>query len=474
MEIKQIEYDSRLVKPNSLFFAVRGFNQDGYDFVADAVSNGAIAVMGERKECKDVTTHVTVSNIRKAMAHTSACFYGFPGLNLKVCGVTGTNGKTSTCHMIKEILQARGKKVGIVTSLGYDTGSETFPAERTTPESIDLQRLLYLMKSNHCVNAVIEVSSHALSLHRVDQINFRVAVFTNLSRDHLDFHKDMDAYLKTKTKLLDQLDGPLSYAVINLDVPEFRSMFGEFKSAYISYSLEDESADVYCKSFELKPDKTFFDLHTPMGLHTVVLNLAGRFNLQNAIAAAAAGLASGIDVDNVVKGLEAMRPVNGRFSAVRAGQPFAVYVDFAHTPEALQRLCETARELSQGRVLLLFGCGGDRDTGKRKQMGEIASRLSDYAVVTSDNPRSEDPSKIIKKIKSGMTGKEYEVEPDRRAAIINIIGKASPGDVVLLAGKGSEAYQEIKGERKPFDDFVEARSALAALGFSNSGETEVN
>lgn len=472
--IENIEYDSRLIKPNGLFFAVEGYKQNGYDFIPDAIKNGAVAVMGEREEVPDIPVYVQVPDIRQAMADVSATFYGYPGLKIKACGVTGTNGKTTTCFLIKKILEARNKKVGLITSQVYDTGKQTFAAERTTPEALDIQRLMLLMKQNYCVNAVVEVSSHALELKRVEHINFRIAVYTNITRDHLDFHESMEKYLQAKMKLMEKLEGPLSYAIINLDVPEFRQLFGEFSSSYMSYSLENDKADLFCSSYEIKPNGTIFDLVTPMGTHTVHLKLPGRFNLYNALAAAGGGFAAGVDVDNVVDGLEAAQPVPGRFNYVESGQPFAVYVDYAHTPDAIQRLCETARELTGGRLFVLFGCGGDRDKGKRPMMGTAATEFSDYAVVTSDNPRSEDPLAIIEDIKPGLKGDQYEIIPDRKEAIAHIVKQAQKHDTVLVAGKGAENYQEINGVRHPFSDTEEILTVLQELGYSPNEAFEEN
>lgn len=465
LEIENIEYDSRQVRPNSLFIAIKGFKTDGYDYVEQAVASGAVAVLGERESAAGIDTHVQVPNARKAMSDVSAKFYGYPGLRLKVCGVTGTNGKTTTCNLIKNMLEARGKKVGLVTSLLYDTGNEQFKAFRTTPESLDMQRLLFLMRKNNCQNAVVETSSHALMLHRVDNIAYRVAVYTNLTRDHLDFHGTMEEYFRAKATLIQKLSGPMSYAVINLDVPEFHQLFGELPGPFIAYSLSNRQADVYAGDFEIRPDKTIFDLVTPMGTRTVEFRLPGRFNLMNALAGAAGGLASGVDLDTVVKGLEVSTPIPGRFNYVEMGQPFAVYVDYAHTPDAIERLCEAARGVAPGgRLLLLFGCGGDRDRGKRPLMGTAATTLADYAVVTSDNPRSEEPLAIIEDIKPGLKGNNYEIHADRREAIKAIMAKARPGDVVLLAGKGAEHSQEVKGVKYEFNDALEAQKALEELG----------
>ena len=318
----------------------------------------------------------------------------------------------------------------------------------------------------------MEVSSHALMLNRVDHVDFRVAVYTNLTRDHLDFHKTMEEYAQAKFRLARSLSGELSYAVINLDVEEFRPLFGELNCSHMSYSLRDRKADIYCGDFDLKPTGTIFDLVTPMGNRTVRLNLPGRFNLQNALAAAGGGLAAGIDIDNVVAGLEMSVPIPGRLNTINCGQPFAVYVDYAHTPDAIMRLCETVREINDGRLFLLFGCGGDRDKGKRPLMAQAATENASFAVVTSDNPRSEDPEAIIEDIKPGLSGYNYEIIVDRRQAIDAILKKAGPNDAVLLAGKGAETYQEIKGERFPFSDTDEAVAALGRMGFVRAGAVE--
>jgi UDP-N-acetylmuramoyl-L-alanyl-D-glutamate--2,6-diaminopimelate ligase len=470
IDIEGIEYDSRRVKRGYLFIAVKGFKVDGFDFVDDAISRGAIAVMGERDKCESAGNYIRVTDVRRAMSDVAARFYGFPGMRLKVYGITGTNGKTTTCHLLKKILEARGRKVGLITSSSYETGAEVYAADRTTPESLDTQRLLYEMTKNGCTHAVVEVSSHALVLHRVDNITFQVAIYTNLTRDHLDFHKKMDKYLQAKAMLLSKLDESFSFAVINIDQPEFRDLMRDVRSSRMSYSLNDSSADVYCRDYSIGPDKTDFELNTPMGSRMVNLRLPGKFNLINAIGAAAGGLASGVDIDHIVAGLNDALPVPGRFNHIDAGQPFAVYIDYAHTPDAIERLCEAAREISAGKLLLLFGCGGDRDKGKRPMMGKAATQFAEFVVVTSDNPRSEAPEAIIKDIKPGLTGKTYEILPDRKQAIAAILRKAQAGDVVLIAGKGAENYQEIKGVRHPFDDAAETRAVLASMGYNKSSE----
>ncbi|UCD65197.1 MAG: UDP-N-acetylmuramoyl-L-alanyl-D-glutamate--2,6-diaminopimelate ligase [Candidatus Zixiibacteriota bacterium] len=464
--IENVEYDSRLVKKGSLFIAVKGFDRDGYDFVDQAKHNGAVAVMGERDSFDGIDNHIAVPDVRAAMAAVAAKFYGHPARKLCLCAVTGTNGKTTVCYLMKRILSTRRAPVGMITSQVYDTGKDTMRAERTTPESLDVQRLLSLMAKNGCADAVVEVSSHALVLKRVDRIRFRVAVYTNLTRDHLDFHETMESYLTAKASLLDRLDSESCHAVINRDVPEFESLMGRPDCSYVSYSLEDRTADVHCAKYDIRPGRTEFVLVTPVGQQTLSIKLPGRFNLINAVAAAAGSLAAGADLKTITHGLETAQPVPGRFNHVDAGQPFAIYVDYAHTPDAIARLCQSAREIATGRLLLLFGCGGNRDRGKRPMMGEVATTYADHAVVTSDNPRSEDALAIIDDIKPGLKGNNYEICPDRAEAIQTILQKAGPDDVVLLAGKGDENYQEIKGVKHPFSDTDRARKVLAELGYT--------
>lgn len=468
VSITNVEYDSRQIRPGSLFIAVPGFRQDGLEYAADAISRGAVAILGASLKPPAAAAniaYVASPDPRAALAEIAAQFYDYPGEKLKVCGVTGTNGKTTTSFFIREILRARGKTVGLVSTLRYDTGEEVFAAERTTPESLDLQRLFFLMVKNRCTNAVIETSSHALSLHRVEHVNFRVAVFTNFTRDHLDFHGTMAAYFDAKASLVDRLSGEQSYAVLNLDEPAWQPLFARLNCSSVTYALDNPVADIRTARYELLPDRTLFDLITPLGQATVSLRLPGRFNLLNALAAAAGGLASGADLDSVVRGLEAMHPLAGRLQPIRSGQPFAVYVDYAHTPDAIASLVATTRELTTGRIHLLFGCGGDRDRGKRPLMGEAACRNADSVVVTSDNPRTEEPLAIINDIRPGLGHNVAAIIPDRREAIAAILRHAQPGDAVLLAGKGAEPYQEIHGVKHPFSDEREAELALGDLGY---------
>ncbi len=465
VEIAGLEYHSKMIKPDSLFIAVTGFEQDGNDWIEEAVSRGAVAVLTEKQASRSVP-QIVVPDARMAMADLAARIYRHDRSDLDVFAVTGTNGKTSTCFLIKKILDSDGKRSGLVTSLVYDTGKDQIPAARTTPESLDLFRLLYLMEKNDCTRAVIEVSSHALVLQRVKNLNVKVAVYTNITRDHLDFHADMDDYLQAKARLLDMVDDSGKAAAINLDCEEFRPLFERGRSRKMSYSMVNSKADVHLSDCRLQPEGTSFRLHTPAGSRTVDYRLTGRYNLYNALAASAAALAGGIALDAVAEGLERAEVVPGRLERLPSSSPFSVFIDYAHTPDALQRTIETLRETGQGRVIVLFGCGGDRDRGKRPLMGEAVTSLADYAVLTSDNPRSEDPARIVDDVRAGLTGgAEVEIIEDRKEAIRRVLALAREGDVVLLAGKGAETYQEIQGVRHPFSDRETATEQLRKLGY---------
>ncbi len=465
VDVAGIEYHSKLIKPGSAFVAISGFVRDGNDFADEAIKSGAIAVVTE-KEAERSVPQMIVSDARAALADLAAAFYAHPDRKIKVCGVTGTNGKTTSCFLIKRILEARGKKVGLINSLVYDTGRQKIAASRTTPESLDIFRLLHSMKKNLCVNAVIEISSHALALHRVKNIDINVALFTNLTRDHLDFHRNIDDYLAVKATLLETVRGEDKWAIINYDSLEFRGLIERVLGSYMTYSLGDRNADVYLQDYQMAPDGSRFEIHTPMGNRKVNFRLPGRFNLYNALAATAAAMASGADIDTVVRGLEDAAVVPGRLERVDRGAPFSVFIDYAHTPDALRRTIETLREMGKGRVLTLFGCGGDRDHGKRPLMGEAVTSISDYAVLTSDNSRSEKPQQIFEDVKPGFApGAKIDIIEDRREAIAHILKEAHDNDVILLAGKGDENYQEIGGVKYPWSDRDVAKEELHKLGF---------
>ena len=462
--ITGIEYDSRRIRPGMIFAAIPGFKSDGRKFIAEAIKRGASAVLTDTPISADVPFIISATP-RKTLSDISASFYGYPGRKIQIAGVTGTNGKSTSVYLIKKILETAGKKTGMLNSLVYDTGKEKYKAERTTPESLEMQKYLSEMRAAECTWGVVEVSSHALVLSRVENIDFQIGLFTNFSRDHLDFHKTMGKYLEAKKLFLDKLASGNKYAVINLDVPEFSGFITDAKCPVFTYSVSKPKADLTVGSVQLLPDSAKLELRTKQGNRKVSMRLLGRYNVSNAAGAAAVGLALKIDFDIVIKALETAEPVPGRFRPVNMGQPFAVIVDYAHTPDGIERLCQSAKEITTGKLMILFGCGGDRDKGKRPLMGEVASRLSDFAVITSDNPRTEDPLRIIADIIPGVKGKNYIVIPDRREAIREIIKRAGEKDTVLLAGKGAEDYQEIGTKKIPFDDTVEVEQALAELGY---------
>lgn len=465
VEITSMEYHSRLVTPDSLFVAVKGFLHDGNDWIDEAFDRGAVAVLTEKRAPRSIP-QIIVPDARAAMADLAAMMYGHPESLLDIYGVTGTNGKTTTCFLIKKMIEAAGKRAGLISSLVYDTGKDQIPAGRTTPESLDMYRLLHMMTKNQCTHAVVEISSHALVLHRVKNLKVKVAVFTNITRDHFDFHTSMDEYLSAKARLLDMVDDPEKWAAINYDCDEFKPFFSRGQCRKMSYSMDNESADVHMAQVNLRPTGSHFELHAPDGMREIECKLTGRYNLYNALAASTAALAGGLGLDAVAAGLANAEVVPGRLERVDSSAPFSVFIDFAHTPDALRRTIETLRETSQGKILVLFGCGGDRDRGKRPLMGEAVTSLADYAVLTSDNPRSEDLKRIVDDVRPGLKGgAKVKIIEDRKEAIAHILDKAHDGDVVLLAGKGAENYQEIKGVRHPYSDREEAAKQLEKHGY---------
>lgn len=465
VDIIGLEYDSRKVNPGSLFLAVPGFVTDGGEYINEAIQKGACAIVAEKEYDVSVPLMI-VSEMRSAVADIAAHYYEYEPRSMTLIGATGTNGKTTSCILLQNIISASGKNCGLLTSLMYDTGSEKLTAERTTPEAVDIFRLLKAMRENDYYHATIEVSSHALKLHRVKNLDFQVALFTNFSRDHLDFHGDMNEYLSAKRLLLEMVDHPDKWAVINYDCPEFRPFIKYGACTHLTYSLSDRSADVYLESFQLSPTSSEIVLHTPMKSSPVKFNLPGRFNLYNALAASAAAVACGIEIDSIVAGLEQSDVIPGRLEPVENSAPFTIFVDYAHTPDALKRTIASLRELDSGRILTLFGCGGDRDRGKRAEMVETVTKNSDYSVLTSDNPRGEDPARIFSDAHKGLkNGAAMETIEDRADAIEHILKQAQAGDMVLLAGKGAENYQEIKGVRHPFVDKTVATEALCKMGY---------
>ena len=454
VEISDLAYDSRAVRPGTLFFCVPGFTSDGHDFAPRAVENGAVALVVERPLELGVP-EVRVDSVRAAMAPAAAAFNGDPTSELDVVGVTGTNGKTTTAFLVRALLEAAGRQTGLLGTVTSVVGGEERAVVRTTPEAIDLQRDFAEMRAGGDVACAMEVSSHALELRRADAIHWAVAIFTNLTQDHLDFHPTMEDYFTAKRRLFEA--GPRA-AVINIDDPYGRRLAAELPEA-ITFGIGSPDAGLRATDVAFALTGSTFtvdglDLRTP---------LPGRFNVLNALGALAAARALGVADDVSAEALATAGRVPGRFEPVDAGQPFAVLVDYAHTPDSLENVLRAAREIARRRVIVVFGAGGDRDRGKRPLMGRAARALADLVVVTSDNPRSENPEAIIAEIKAG-TGNAPGVETmvDRRAAIARAVAAAEEGDVVVIAGKGHEQGQEFEGGRKiPFDDVTVAREALA-------------
>jgi UDP-N-acetylmuramoyl-L-alanyl-D-glutamate--2,6-diaminopimelate ligase len=450
VEVIGLAFDNRLVEPGTLFFCVPGFTRDGHDFAPDAVANGAVALVVERELGLGVP-EVVVASVRAAMAPIAARFYGDPTARLAVVGVTGTNGKTTSCFLIRELLEAAGRQTALLGTVKSVIGGVEEPLARTTPEAIDLQAAFAHMLEAGDVACAMEVSSHALELHRADSIHWDAAVFTNLTMDHLDFHPTMEDYFLVKRRLFEATPG---LAVVNLD-DEYGRRLARQLDGVTTIAIERE-ADLRATDIRQTLTGTTFRV----GDLEVSSPLPGRFNVLNVLGAIAVARGLGVGDDVIRDALPRAGRVPGRFEPVDEGQDFAVLVDYAHTPDSLDNVLRAARELTDGRVIVTFGAGGDRDRGKRPLMGEIAQRLADEAIVTSDNPRSEEPDAIIAEI---LGGRAMRTEVDRRQAIADAIALASDGDVVVIAGKGHEQGQELKGGRKvPFDDVTVAREALRA------------
>ncbi|MEW5766183.1 MAG: UDP-N-acetylmuramoyl-L-alanyl-D-glutamate--2,6-diaminopimelate ligase [bacterium] len=459
IEISGISCHSNEVQKGFLFICIKGFKYDGHSFLSEAKHKGAVAALIEDRVPRERGfTLLRVKDSRKAAAAVAAKFYDYPSTKLKLIGITGTNGKTTTTYLIESVLKARGEKVGRIATIGYSTGDREIKATHTTPEAINLQAYMAGMVEGGFSYLVMEVSSHALSLSRVVGCDFDVAVFTNLSQDHLDFHLTASSYFEAKSQLFTTLRRD-KYAVINIDDPWGRKLIAAIPSRVITYGLS-EKADITASEITSGRGGLSF---TAIG-ERIEMKLAGRHNVYNALAAIATGAALGLDIKDIKPGIAALDQVKGRFEAIEAGQPFQVIIDYAHTPEALRSVLLSARDLNPARIITLFGCGGDRDTGKRPLMGKVARELSDYVIITSDNPRSEDPLEIIRQIKSGFNQhNNYRVIVDRKEAIFQALQEAGPGDLVLIAGKGHEDYQIMGDQIISFDDGEVARGVLSSF-----------
>lgn len=478
-KVSGIAFNSRYVLPGYIFVALKGQNTDGHNFVSDAIERGAVAVVCERNGLNSArAAKIVVDDTREALAKLSAAFYKNPSSRLKVVGVTGTNGKTTVAFMIKSIFEAAGIPTGLIGTVRYEIGERVIPAWRTTPESLDLQYMLNQMSEQGCKACVMEVSSHALEQKRVLGIEFDAAVFTNLTQDHLDYHKDMENYYAAKRKLFKAIQSPSkkSIAVINIDDIYGERLYKETDLAVkCSYGMKGEAtiraSDVKMTQkgadFTVNYNESKFECHLP---------LIGRHNIYNALAAVGVAIAFNIPVNIIKRALSKMQPVPGRLEKIELGQPFNVIVDYAHTDDALKNVLTSLRELTSGRLLLTFGCGGSRDTSKRFKMGAVAAKLADYTIITTDNPRKESPQKIAAQIVEGYVAQRsdgFEVELDRKRAINAIISMAKPGDTVLIAGKGHETYQEFEDTTVPFDDRIYASAALESLGYTHNSTANV-
>jgi len=447
-DITAVTYDSRKVVPGSLFVAVRGFNTDGHAYIEKAVESGAAAVLTEEKGEWGIPTAVC-PDTRRGLAEVGAQFYGRPADALKIIGVTGTNGKTTTTYLIKQILDLLGYKTGLIGTNQNIIGDKVETAARTTPESLDLQKMLHDMVEAGVTHVVMEVSSHSLALSRTHGIQFYEAVFTNLTQDHLDFHETMEKYMACKAKLFSQA----RHGVINADDAFGAEMKALAACPIKTYGIENES-DLKGNNIRLSERGVICSTTIGGAPYEIRLGIPGMFSVYNALAATAACLGMGIPMEDILKGLVLAKGVKGRAEVVPIAAPYTVLIDYAHTPDGLENIIGAVRGFAKGRVITVFGCGGDRDKTKRPLMGEIAARLSDYAVVTSDNPRTENPSAIIKDIEEGMTAHrdKYTVVENRKEAIAHAMQIGREGDVIILAGKGHETYQILKEGTIDFDE----------------------
>lgn len=465
VEIKGLAFDSRQTKPGFVFFAVPGQNFDGSRFVQDAIERGAAMIVTSEPLSGTFgrVLFVQVADVRKAMAEISTAFYDYPARRLRMFGITGTNGKTTISHLINSILSAAGERPGVIGTIRYEIGARSIPASRTTPESVDLQNMLFQMANAGCKSAIMEVSSHGLVQKRVWGIDYDAAVFSNLTHDHLDYHQTVDEYYHAKSLLFSGLGGKADQvAVINIDDPHGASLPGMAENAKVfSYGIENPVASIRAVNLNLGVNGSSFDIESPWGVFPTRLRLLGRFNVYNALAAFTACAATGYNPTEIPNALSGMLTVPGRLEEIKTDAGFQVFIDYAHTEDALKNVLTAIREITHGRVILVFGCGGNRDKRKRPLMGIVASELADYSILTSDNPRKENPSEIISQVRAGFGSRDnFEQVEDRYEAIVRALSIANRDDVVLVAGKGHENYQEFADTVIPFDDRQVVRECM--------------
>lgn len=459
VEVTGIQYDSRKIKTGNLFVAIKGYNVDGHDYVQDAAKRGASCIVVERDV--DVPLEISkamVPDTRLALSHIASSYFNHPSGKMNITGVTGTNGKTTTCYLLRSIFRAAGIATGMLTTVEYSVGDRSKKADLTTPEALDLQRIFADMLEQGVKTAAMEVSSHGLALRRVEHVDFACAVLTNISRDHLDFHRDMEDYVSSKRRLFERIRIG-GTAVLNCDDPYWREMAQASSARVVKYGYGDV-ADMRAMSAETRLEGTRVTMNWKGKTIEVRSRLVGRHNVYNVMAAATAAVCSSVDTDSIVGGIESVKRIPGRLESFLIPGGARAFVDYAHTPDALEKVLGSLREITPGRIISLFGCGGDRDRGKRPLMGKISTRLADFTIITSDNPRSEDPEAIINEIASDLASETYMIEPDRKEAIRKALERAGEGDCVLVAGKGHETYQIVGKKRLHFDD----RKVILELG----------
>lgn len=456
-EINAVAYDSRKVQKNDLFVCITGFQTDGHNYVQKAIEAGATAILCEKEIDNKEATIIQTPNTRHALALLSANYYKHPSAHMNMIGVTGTNGKTTTTYLIKSVLDRVGHKVGIVGTIENRIGDKVLHADRTTPESLELQQLFDEMYHEDVTDVVMEVSSHSLDLHRVDGIQYHIGIFTNLTQDHLDYHKTMENYKIAKSLLFQRSDK----SVINIDDEAGEFMKQNAKGEVLTFGLEKE-ADLKAKDIDVSADGVKFTLCYEQKEYAVSLHTPGRFSIYNALGAIGACLFMNISIEDIIVGLQSNVGVSGRFQTIKSKRGYNAIVDYAHTPDGLENILKTAQEFVKGKIITVFGCGGDRDRTKRPIMGEIAGKLSDYCIITSDNPRTENPAMILEDVEVGMkkTNCEYIKMVDRREAICHAVEYGKKGDVIVIAGKGHENYQIFADKTIHFDDVEEVKKAF--------------
>lgn len=471
IEIAAIDVDSRQVSPGSLFVCIKGFTVDGHDFVEEAINNGATAIIAEKEmNHNEKIPIIYVSDTTRALAMLAVHFYKYPTKELELIGITGTNGKTTITYLLEAIFKANHRRTGVIGTIQMKINDETIETNNTTPDALNLQKVFRKMRDENVNVAMMEVSSHALDQGRVFGCQFDTAIFTNLSQDHLDYHKDMDDYLRAKSLLFSQLGNDYQsnqkrFAIINEDDVASELLKKSTAQYVLTYGYRKQ-ADVMAKNVELHIDHTSFQLETPIGSIDIQSRLIGLFNVYNMLAAASAAICHNVSLQTIKEALESMTGVDGRFEPVLSGQDFGVIVDYAHTPDSLENVLTTIQEFANKKITVVVGCGGDRDRSKRPLMAQVAVKYADEAIFTSDNPRTEDPNQIIEDMVLGLNDDEtnYTVIVDRKKAIESAIQKAESEDIVIIAGKGHETYQQIGTEKIHFDDREVAREAIKNKG----------